>query len=569
MRTLRRWFVALVGGGVFVASPAIAEPIDLTSGTSGRFDHSQSFNETRATDVTVLEPAGMTATALRLDGLQNGSACSTRVGARVYDSETQAIVATADAFVGVTDTVSIPVDAELLPAHRYRIGFFVETIPRSQGSGTLFEIAPPYVEAGGRFRVNQGHQIDEDAFPSQVSLAIPQTTIEADVGLRSDRPVAADVVLRRLRSGASRLELRSRDPRLPFPTAGGPDDPAHGAPGGLTLELFSRSEGDGAITVPADGGGTGAWRTSAHAYRYRNAGPPDGTAPVRAVVLRDAQRPLLKIVAQAIPLPMTVPQGALGVRVTMGRTRICARFDAAGLRRDESGRFVARATVTIASCNDVDVRPASRCGDGICQLDESCDRCVRDCGPCPGPAAPPFLPMALGLASFDAFIASGDCATLPSAAFVPDPARASCWASPFGGPLASADDLIALLPSRCCAGSVCGGGVEIEEPDRRLFELSTTTDSGATFLSVLQGCLTAAPPLTTFLVPTLGVPEECEQGYGYAQTLVPVVLKRVVPEGPDAGIEVEPYCGVGMCRFGFCAPGATCETCSWDCPGIP
>ena len=50
--------------------------------------------------------------------------------------------------------------------------------------------------------------------------------------------------------------------------------------------------------------------------------------------------------------------------------------------------------------NDLNcAKVAARCGDGICQVSESCDQCFSDCGPCPGPTVPPLLPLALDLAA--------------------------------------------------------------------------------------------------------------------------------------------------------------------------
>ena len=556
--TWRRCGAAVVQMAVVTA--AAAAPIDLTSGGRGYFMPSQSFNETRVSDVTVLNPRGLSVTELRLDRLQNYG-CSTRVGARIYDTATGALLAASDAFVPTTPSVAIPIEATLAAGRDYRIGFYVETNPIGFASGGLYLSNPPYVESTGNFRVNHGFQLAADAFPVNYNGAQPHTTLAATVGAHADAPLTSvRLVMRRGASDAAKLELRSDDVRLPFPLAGSPDDPVAGEPGGLALELFSLTEGAGVLRVPRDDAG---WRVRPNAYRFQNAAAPVGTTPVRAFALRDGKRRALKVIAKDVPRPLASAQGEVGLRLTMGGMRLCARFTSAGIRRDEPGAFAADASLSLESCTDRALRPAARCGDGACDAGETCDQCFTDCGPCPGPQAPPFLPL-------ESFIDSHDCATLPVSLHAPDPTGPSCWVSPLPFPEGgSADDLIALLPPACCAGDVCGGGVTVDDLPLYVSEVAMTRDPGATFLAVLQGCLAADPPITTFLVPTIYTPDECDQGWGYLQTLVPVALTSVVSTGPDAGITVAPYCGPGMCRFGFCAEGATCETCAWDCYAPP
>src|SRR5438093_13328435 len=88
------------------------------------------------------------------------------------------------------------------------------------------------------------------------------------VALALEQPIdAAKLVIRRSAAGKEKLVFVSRDPRLVFPPAGGPDDPTAG---GVRVELFSPSEPEGvALTVPP-GRGKPGWTTRPGLYKFIN-----------------------------------------------------------------------------------------------------------------------------------------------------------------------------------------------------------------------------------------------------------------------------------------------------------
>jgi hypothetical protein len=170
-------FVPLIKLGVVL-------PINVTSGTTGSLLIGQSFNETRATDITVLSASSLTVTGMSLSGLMLGGATSALVGARIYDGNTAALLASANVTATVGGTITVPISAVLAPGGHYRAAFFVGTTPASLASGNLFDPAPagaggfPYVEYGGRVRINGGFQIGSDSFPTTMSATTtPQITI--------------------------------------------------------------------------------------------------------------------------------------------------------------------------------------------------------------------------------------------------------------------------------------------------------------------------------------------------------------------------------------------------------
>lgn len=177
--------VATVPVSAVACSPAES---DVTSGTSGSMMQGQSYNETRAVRVTLLASSPRIVEKLVLKGLNvPNSSDSARVGARIYEDASQGLIGSGSATVasGMNQTVEVPVVATLQPGATYRIGFYVETNPPSQGSGNFFipsgftdlQNETPYSESTGLFRVNSAHAVASDSFPTNPNLAVPQMTI--------------------------------------------------------------------------------------------------------------------------------------------------------------------------------------------------------------------------------------------------------------------------------------------------------------------------------------------------------------------------------------------------------
>jgi len=189
-----------------------------------------------------------------------------------------------------------------------------------------------------------------------------------------DRPIDGKVLkITRTATGA-RLVFVSRDPALLFPLAEGADDPATGSPGGAVVEIFAQTEPPQTVSAPPGLGNPG-WKVrdgAAPSYVYGSATPS-----VRKIVLREDK--LLKILSDDAGLALAAPLGGVAIRITTGSLRNCAVFPPATVRRDETGRFLAR---------DASASAPSDCSDAslLAPLGLDCDSKgdYPTCGgPCP------------------------------------------------------------------------------------------------------------------------------------------------------------------------------------------
>ncbi len=167
--------------------PACAFNIDLTAGTTGTLLAGQSFNETRAVDVKVVLAVGLQVQSMSLQEFNIVTGTGT-VGARIYDSSTQALIAEADQTVGqgFNQNVTIPLSATLFSGKTYRVGFYIDTPTHDQGSGTMFDPDPPltgitlYTEPTGSLQIIEVYSITSDSFPTSVNRFMPLITFEAN-----------------------------------------------------------------------------------------------------------------------------------------------------------------------------------------------------------------------------------------------------------------------------------------------------------------------------------------------------------------------------------------------------
>ena len=97
----------------------LATPIYLDSGTSGSFIFGQSYNETRAVDVTVLSPVDLLVDSMTLSGIVGSGPAD----AVIYNSANGSLIASATGNV-VNGTVTVPISVTLIPGDEYRIGFY-------------------------------------------------------------------------------------------------------------------------------------------------------------------------------------------------------------------------------------------------------------------------------------------------------------------------------------------------------------------------------------------------------------------------------------------------------------
>ncbi len=197
-----------------------------------------------------------------------------------------------------------------------------------------------------------------------VSLAV---TFTAAV-LAADRPVAGDrLVLKDPAGKAAARSVRfkaSKDPAID-PTSG--DDPRAV---GATLEVFGSNLGDGAtgaITLPA-ASWTGLGKPAgSKGYRFNDRSRSQG---IKTVILRPGARGGLLALAGGgsdWPFAVTQPQGAVDVRLVLGRDTYCARFDTFDV--NAPGKVKAKLAPALASCSE----PQPVCGNGELEGVEECD----------------------------------------------------------------------------------------------------------------------------------------------------------------------------------------------------
>lgn len=183
-RTVGVVLLTLAAAG-FPTGPAWSISIDLTSGTTGTTFINQSFNETRGVDVTVVGLGSLLVSSMTLDEFNIVSGTGT-VGARVYETGSGSLLASADLAVGsgFDQSATIPISAVLLAGQTYRVGFFIDA-GGTQGSGDGFDATPAgldildYVDATGSLLVSQAFQSGSDAFPTNVNSFVPFITLEA------------------------------------------------------------------------------------------------------------------------------------------------------------------------------------------------------------------------------------------------------------------------------------------------------------------------------------------------------------------------------------------------------
>jgi hypothetical protein len=161
-----------VDAGSDAAVQCVAEATNLVD-TSGTPWGGQSFNETRALEITPNVDA--TVSALVLNGL-NASGPGL-VGARIYNATTQALVASADTTVesGTDLQVEVSITANLAAGTTYSVGFYVNT---GNASGNFLEPSSfPYTV--GLFQVSGIGESGSDDYPSNMNIFAPRITIKA------------------------------------------------------------------------------------------------------------------------------------------------------------------------------------------------------------------------------------------------------------------------------------------------------------------------------------------------------------------------------------------------------
>lgn len=154
--------------------------INVNSGTTGSYVPIQSYNETRAVDVTVLSPVNLTVTSLTLSGIGGIGDTAT---ALIYNYNTEQLIASASGNVGSGGTVTVSISGTtLVSGDQYQIGF-----SGNLDDGTLFnpgsyQVLPnpdfPYTESTGSLKINGAYDGALNSFVTTANIYEPQLSLE-------------------------------------------------------------------------------------------------------------------------------------------------------------------------------------------------------------------------------------------------------------------------------------------------------------------------------------------------------------------------------------------------------
>jgi hypothetical protein len=195
-----------------------------------------------------------------------------------------------------------------------------------------------------------------------VGLAIAAVVALGIVSAQAvDQPISAiKLIMKISASGSQKMVFVAKDPAFLFPAIGSPDDPANGSPGGAIIDILTRDGGDAEFVVPPGESTPTGWKSKAGTvdlYKYVNKDAPSGPTALKVVVLKETK--VLKLVGKSVGLPLTGTLGDVVVRVTTGSLRNCARFDAATIRRDEPGKFIAKGALASSLTDCVNGPPTT------------------------------------------------------------------------------------------------------------------------------------------------------------------------------------------------------------------
>jgi hypothetical protein len=180
-----------------------------------------------------------------------------------------------------------------------------------------------------------------------------------------DYPIDAKrLVVKKNALGARSLKFVGVDSANAVPATVSPDNPAFGTPGGVVVDLFSGGEGQGSFSIPVGLGDPGWSAKPTPEYRFKNVNAPVGPSLAKLAFLRWGAA--IKLVTNDVPLPLDVPHGTLGIRITMGSVRLCALFYGAAVKKDVPWHFVGRkvSAGVIPDCEDATLEGATVCNSG-------------------------------------------------------------------------------------------------------------------------------------------------------------------------------------------------------------
>ncbi|MFN8143842.1 MAG: T9SS type A sorting domain-containing protein [Bacteroidia bacterium] len=168
---------------LFQNSTILKAQIDLTTGGNGTTTGvSQSYNETRAADITILSHDNLQLTSMSLRHFWSGADGNAIIGARIYDVATMGLIYSHDTtvFNFFDATLRIPASATLLSGHVYRIGFYCSG-SNSDNSALMYQPTFPYNDMTGMVKVNFARQNLNDIYPDNMNIFVPFISFEYEV----------------------------------------------------------------------------------------------------------------------------------------------------------------------------------------------------------------------------------------------------------------------------------------------------------------------------------------------------------------------------------------------------
>ena len=163
--------------------------INLATGGGGTITGvAQSYNENRGAEVLVLSAVNIPIQSITLGGFycgSNGGTDSAYLGARIYNSSTAALLASAnDSVYNIQGTtVTIPISYTLVSGKKYRISVYAWGPHAPTGnSGLMYDPATlPYTEPSGMLKINHGYDVYNDTMPYNTNIYVPLLTLNVAI----------------------------------------------------------------------------------------------------------------------------------------------------------------------------------------------------------------------------------------------------------------------------------------------------------------------------------------------------------------------------------------------------
>jgi hypothetical protein len=176
MFSLLRLFALTI---LYVPLTSEATTVDLVSGIIGTFSSDQGFDGTQAVDIRSIAPVGLTISSLTLR--EYSARTAETLGARIYDEQTEMLLAAENIPVGLASdqSITIPMVATLAVGHTYRIGFFSSfAVASGIDVGAPTPSFTPFIERSGLFAITGVFRSNVDAFPADPYRYLPFISLE-------------------------------------------------------------------------------------------------------------------------------------------------------------------------------------------------------------------------------------------------------------------------------------------------------------------------------------------------------------------------------------------------------